>query len=299
LRGAFTAEFGAAAAEILQRDHPRLLLVSDLHPGWMHPDPNGHLYQFFFWDAYCKKLLLPDPVRDRRLADELAEIGALEKAKGKKHLAAWRVPVDAQRELQKEMAVDGLLGFNELWNTLAYTCFHTAWTRLASFQPRSRAVDDDPGARPLESRYDMTNNQALMAQVHGGLSGCLRQPDGQWVEDSASPVWRDLEAAAVGSFPVSIRPRSLLLVTRFSAHYLDQLSPLERSYYDLTCRLTVQHLAKVGLPALDIGEGFGAEDFSDLLHMTSSGGAKMAEAVAPAVQAMALRLGYKQEGRSP
>jgi hypothetical protein len=295
LRAAYTAEFGAAAAEILQHDHPRLLFVADLHPGWMHPDPNGRDYQYFFWDAYCNHLLVPDPVRDGRLTQELAEIERLERTK---QLEAWHLPARQQRELRTAMSVDRPLCFMELWNTLAYTCLHTAWTRLVGFQPRWQVKDDEPGARPLESRY-AKDDKAIVDYVRGNLNGCYWRPDGEWIEDSASSLWRELDSAATCSFPEAVRPRTLLLVLSVSPHYLDQLAPVERACYTEMSRLTVQHLTQDGLAAVEIGERFAAEDYNDLLHMTSSGGAKMAAAVAPALKAMARRLGYVHEGPVP
>jgi hypothetical protein len=47
-----------------------------------------------------------------------------------------------------------------------------------------------------------------------------------------------------------------------------------------------------GYAALDYGEKFTPEDYADRTHLAPAGGEKLADTVAPAVRALAEKLGY-------
>jgi hypothetical protein len=300
LRCGQTAEFGEVAAEIFERDHDRVLLVSDLRPGALHPDPDGYVFKYFFWDAWCKHLLLPDPARDARLAEIGSEMEQLEQHLSRKDLeAAYRMPADKIRELQTEMALDSALYFTDLWNTAAYALGHTMWTvptRTAFLDARRRSADEEAGALPIATRF-ARNNDSQCSTIRSYLKGCKMDEAGNWVEDPASGVWPELQRRAEYSFPQVCRRRTLMLVTGFGPHHLLQLSPPEQRLHWAMTQLSVRHLEKVGLHSVVIGENYAAEDYADVVHLSESGGAKLAADVAPAVRTLAQRLGYSQKGR--
>jgi hypothetical protein len=93
-------------------------------------------------------------------------------------------------------------------------------------------------------------------------------------------------------FFVGVRPRTLLLVTSTSRHYLGALAAQERQQYEATSRLEATHLARLGFCAVEIGPTLDAADYADWLHLAEAGGNKMAELVAPRVRALAEQLGY-------
>jgi hypothetical protein len=299
LRCGLTAEFGEICAEIFQRDHQRILFVSDMRPGTLHPDPEGCQYRHFFWDAYYKNLTLADPLRDARLAEEPTELEALEKTFGKKAIkTSQRMPADEQREQRTEMALDRALYFEDLWNTIALTCFHTMWTmptREDFTLARRSFADDERGALPLADRYQR-DNEGFKNLILAGLQGCVRDGSGRWTEDDASPLWLELERRATYSFPAAIRPRTLVLVMWPSPHYIRQFTPDQKVLHAAVARLTVEHMQKAGVQSLEIGQDHTPEDYADWVHLTEEGGAKTAEAVAPAVRAMARILGYTRTG---
>jgi hypothetical protein len=288
-------EIGAVAAEFLAREYPRLILITDTCPGRLHPDPDGCRFRYFFWDAYYKGLLLPDKAREERLGEVIAEAEQGEMVMGRAVVQELSMPAEAQREVRTQMALDGVLYFGDLWNTIACTRFHTVWTSLAHdacTRPRSQWPDNDPGAKPLPIRY-ARDNDFRMGQVRAHLVGqCVKDARQEWVEDSSSGVWPALERAAATSFPEPARERTLFLVLWYSPHYLRQLTADELACYAAASRCTVARLAKLGFAALETGADCEPVDYADIVHFTESGGAKLAEAVAPAVRAMAGRLGY-------
>ena len=295
MRSGQTTEFGEYAAEILESDHPRLIFVTDTHPCALPDNPEGNFYKYFFWDAYCKHLIDHDAERDGRIveAERLAQANESKTAVGPK--PPFGPP---QRELPMEMTLDRPLAFNDLWNAVAYTRLHTMWTAVTGksfLRPRAKFHDDDAGALPLAIRYTVRgDNDWTLALVKTKMIGCIKDTSGRWVEDDKSGVWQDLERRAAYNFPAKTRPRTLLLSMWFSSYYINQLSPDERAKSIECGRATVRHLVNAGLCTLEIGEYYLPEDYGDWQHLTEDGGAKMAAEVAPAIRALAGRLGYTQ-----
>ncbi len=298
LRAGRTMEFGAVAAEFLARDFPRLIFVGDLHPLALHAEPDGLMFKHFYWDAYYKGLLLPNPERNARL-DELARAEREDTggpAAPSRSPAGWsQLPRHA---LQTEMRLDSVLYFNDLWNHLAYTRFATIWTpmTLGSFsRPRRRYADPDSGSPTPGKRYsdDTDDYRADVArQLRGVGEACTLDSDQRWVENDSAQAWTNFDTAARTTVPPVLRQRMLLLVVWFSPHYLDLLSREERERFSAVSRLTVRHLQRFGYSAQEVGPGLEADDFGDLQHLVESGGAKLADTVAPRIRALAEQLGY-------
>src|SRR5262249_21037318 len=104
VRAGWPQEFGAGVAEVLAREHPKLLFVADLPAHGTCGEPDGLLFRYFFWEAHARGLLLPDPARDESLRQR--EQG-LRRAGG-------GAGVEAAAELQRRVRLDGPLHFNDL-----------------------------------------------------------------------------------------------------------------------------------------------------------------------------------------
>jgi hypothetical protein len=277
-RGAGTGEFGATAAEVLGRDYPRLILISDLSPGWIHPDPDGSHFKYFFWDAQSRGWLLPHEERDRRLRELAINTAVRRLTPAQEGKAVLPSPGEQQAELRAQMRLNRRLYFNDLWNTLAYTRFCTVWTpRTRESFLRARRHHADPEPEPIFTIGDRGDN------YRNYLAAYARSP---------REAWDHFEHAATGVFPTPTRLRTLLLVLRFSPRFRDNLSVEEWASYLEVSRRSVQRLERLGFAALEVGAGFPAADFIDLCHLTEAGGAKMAEAVAPKVRQLARQLAY-------
>jgi hypothetical protein len=104
LNGAMTAEFGATAAEVLARDFPRLIFISNV---WAGPecnigDPDGRPFiRSFFWEARQRGWLLDHPARDERLRELTRQRAASGEA--------------AFGELRTQTSLDAALHFRDLW----------------------------------------------------------------------------------------------------------------------------------------------------------------------------------------
>jgi hypothetical protein len=84
------------------------------------------------------------------------------------------------------------------------------------------------------------------------------------------------------------------VVTGQSPYYLDELTREERVLYDLVVERTMALHREAGYESLAVSPDFTVDDYYDRSHLTASGGAKLADAVAPVVRDMADRLGYRR-----
>ena len=282
----FTAEFGGTAAEMLARDFPRLIFLTDVFPfaltgpGAAAPAgakeaalPRESAYGYFFWDAYYKGLLSANP---RRL----------------QAISAWlRTHSEDSRlaELVRGLRLDGLTYSRDLWSTLGYA--HLSTTLMPSVsppfvRPRWKYADLDGAVATSLRRSPLPPLPAdtMLTFLHcATVSG---RPD-------------DLVGLAeshVLVFPPALGGRTLLLPVRHSPGYERRLSPGERASYQATFPALVRRLEALGFVALDAEAGCGEEDFLDFCHLSESGGRKLAAEVAPAVRRLARRLGYDREG---
>jgi hypothetical protein len=145
--GAHPPEFGEIAAEMLERDHYRLVFITDCGspaPG-LEIDPDGNeVGRSFFWDAYYKEMIAADARRDAQL----------------KEVAAQRTREDKGdfAELRRGQRLDAALWFQDMWTRVAYSHVSTVGSpqmMTRSFlRPRRSYSELDPPLDPtLEQRY--------------------------------------------------------------------------------------------------------------------------------------------------
>jgi hypothetical protein len=283
VRSGHTAEFGLAVAEMLYREHPRLIFVTDVHPGGgMSPRPDGDRYRYFYWEARSRGLLLPAPRRDALLQ----EFPQGEEAGG-------------HAERQRGLWLDRACAFSDLWNWAAYRHFSTLWTPDTGkwfFRPRRAFADPDEGPAPPQERFRRRPPSEL--EQFRELLRCAkvaRDGTGDWAEEPGSPWWALYHRTLRGSFPDVLRGHVIVLVPRISPYHLGRLSPEDRLSYAGVCRATVRATESEGLAALEVGATFSEKDYADLLHFAPSGGDKLAVQVAAQVRRRAWALGLLPE----
>jgi hypothetical protein len=282
LCGACPQEFGALAAEAASRRRPRLIVVGMVGaPDWPG-EPDGVCHSYFFWDAYYKGLLTPDPDRDAAVA----------------RLTGRRAESPEFGERCRHARLNSAFFFDDLWGALAYARGGALWSpRLGAawYKPRRKFADPEGGApgAPCYLPGELAERMAH-ARRRISLGVCRRDGRGRWVEDPDSPLWGQLQQAARESFPAPFRKRTVLVVGTDSPRYLGQLSADERDHYFAVTRLTARKLEEAGFSAVDMGDGYTEEDFADGRgHLTPAGGAKLAAQVADKVRRVARELGYE------
>jgi hypothetical protein len=281
--GAHT-EVGAVVAESLLKDGRPVIYVGDTPPATAVPPVRG-FYEYMFWDAYEKGLLLEDPVREARLRELLGRVrGAGREALDERRLGA---------------RLDRHLRFNDLWTTVGYRWIFTVWNPLVHdrpFAPRKTFADPEVGPMPpFDQRYLEAHREFSLRVARSFAVGhTALDARGRPVADPALPRWQAFRHAVAVDLPRLLRERTLLVVTGQSPYYLDELTREERVLYDLVVERTMALHREAGYESLAVSPDFTVDDYYDRSHLTASGGAKLADAVAPVVRDMADRLGYRR-----
>ncbi len=279
--GAAAHECGASVAEALAAERPRLILIGLTCPTGFPGYADGLTYPYFFWDAYYKGLLQPDPGRAKALAE----------------LPAERPGLPPLQEMRARALLNSGCYFDDLWTAAAYRCGGTVWNpAMPDSWYRPRRELGEPGSSappPVGRRYAPEVLDREMKLVSGYFPlGCRKDAAGRWAVDPSAPAWASLEENARRCFPEPCRKRTLIVVQTESPYYLDRLPADERALYFVLSRRTAEKLEGAGFAALDMGDGFTAADFADRPHLAASGGVKLADRVAVRVRRLADELGY-------
>jgi hypothetical protein len=283
--GAQLQEFGGTAAEILLREHPRLIFVSDSAACIPIVGPDGgERYRYFFWDAYHKNLLTGDDDRDARLTE----------------LAAKAADQEASLELQRRMKLDSVMYFHDLWTTVAHEQCATLWQpQVGPTFTKPRKLYADPDAEPpLERRYLPAARAVAMRQLRREIELGRARTGVSYVHDcdgtrpDESEKRAKLQREIRESMPSALRQRTVLALMRRSPFYVDQLDASERTVYDAQFKAAAHLLEHADFTPVDIGRDYSQAAFCDYCHLTEEGGRRLAHDLAPTIGALARRLGY-------
>lgn len=267
VRAGVPQEFGALVADQLTAEGVPVVLVCRGN----QVDWDGHMYRYFFWDAWGKGQVQPDSRRDPWLADFTTA-----HAKDEKSL-----------ELRRRGLVDGAAYAADLWNTVAYKYRATVWTPLKYpkfWEPYRRAVDNDPGATvPFEATHAPANDAAELAILrtiaNSGHAAPLMAGEyeavGQWYKSK---------------FTDRLHDRMLYVFRVDGAYYRVRLRADERARLEEVYRRYGEALRRVGLSAQVIGQNYADKDYFDRSHLSEQGGRRLAEDLAPTIRAMSARL---------
>jgi hypothetical protein len=186
-------------------------------------------------------------------------------------------------ELAHCSRLDAVAYSRDLWGSLAYTTLSTVWTpqlfRLF-FLPRRNYQD-------LESGRGMPGERSPLPRQNRAVGGkrSASAPD----RAVALPT---LARSPALVFPPPLRDRTLLLVLRANPHAERQGGKAGEAVGSAITPLLVEGLTKLRFAAVAVEGSYSADDFTDSLHLSESGGRKLAAEVAPAVRGLARRLGY-------
>jgi hypothetical protein len=277
--GARPADVGPVAAEVIQRDHARVIFVTNNWAGTAEPagDVDGVALRYFFWGAYYKGLLARAPERDARVAEMDREV-------------AGGAPL---AELRRGARLDGWLYQQDLWTTFSYRCASSVWCPAVagSFTaPRRRYASADPELPP-DLPHPPEQDREVLADCARRLPGCRwpEVPAGADGPDySGTPLVRSFKVCV----PAPFRRRTLVVINRLNPKYVRQLPPAVQAGHAADYGESVRALEQAGFAALDVGRDYAPRDYTDFCHFSWEGGYKMAADVAPKVRQMARDLGY-------
>jgi hypothetical protein len=281
--GSTVTDGGAVIAEILRREYPDQIYLANVFISG-GPVPGGSpSFRYLYWDARYKGLLSDDAVRDAGIARESAQPGIRE----------------GLQELKLRMRLDQFLYFGDAWNYLAYRKFGTVWGRYPVggifLEPRETRRDQEADylSAPTKDRFPAYKDEAELKIVRGWADATFfpqRGADGKW--QLRTKGWNELREDLRQAMPAEQKKHTLVLVSRDCPYYVQKLSPDDSERYELACRLTVQQWQEGGYEAFDYGRDFSADDYGDRIHLTATGGTKLAALTAVHVREMARKLGY-------
>jgi len=283
-RGASAADGAAVVAEVLRDEFPRQIYVANVGP-MQGIDPVGSdPYRFIFWEAYYKGLLMDYAPRTRYIAQHFRN-----DARDRR----------AHPEIIGRVWLDRLLHFRDLWNyvTMEWICTIPSAYQPALPQvhwPRQRFADTEPDFVdiPWASRFRRDLASTELGIVRGFTESYYhRDGEGPW--QLAEWKRKDVDTYIRLAMPEALRRRTLIIVSKNSPYYVDQLAPGERERDDQGYRDTLEIWRGAGYHAATYPNDFAAADYGDRTHLTVTGGRKLAGMVADDVRAIAAECGYQ------
>ena len=191
-----------------------------------------------------------------------------------------------------------MLRFRDLWNWWSATrgfTFPTPRTpeRARAFRARNDFPDTEPDfeAMPFAERF-APRFAATELTITRNTTAPFYEPDGAGGWRPVPYMHAEFDRYASTAFPGPLKARTLIVVSPNSPHYTEQLTPAERARDELATRETLARWIAHGYAATDYGPGFEPEDFGDRTHLSTRGGRKLADRLAPEIRALAGRLGY-------
>ena len=132
-RGSQINDGAAIIAEVLRRQYPRQILVTNKAPLFETDLIGSATYRYLLWEAYFKGWLQSWPPREARIRDYFSQE------------ADWQ----DRWVLQASLALDSAVHYRDFWNWVGYEHFFTLATPLTPqlsqlLTPRKRFPDQEP-----------------------------------------------------------------------------------------------------------------------------------------------------------
>lgn len=281
-RGSGLTDGGAVVAESLRDEFPRQIYVANTLP-FNGASPGGsHDYRFMVLDALHKGWLLDHPPRNAVIDDYINRSDVYPRS----------------RELNLSARLDAWLYFRETWNWWSCTYFFTFPGPLTTnperaFRPRNHFSDQENDFETIPtSRRFRPEVHAIEMNITKNLSAMyyLPGPDGRWEKNAFE--FSQFQKIARETFPDALKARTLVVLSRNNPYYTRQMSPVEQERDELAYRDSLDVWHSLGYAAADYGNNFQPDDFGDRTHLTTRGGRKLAEQLAPEIRSLAIKLNF-------
>jgi lysophospholipase L1-like esterase len=283
-RGAGPMEVGAVVAEVLSKKYPRLIYVAREDGPMVMGPPDGFAYAYLFWQAQAAGTLVKFTPR----SEDLEKVFSGRNAK--------------LRELKIEAWLRGYFDHwihaSDLWNYIGYNYLFTVFNPLIYppehfFEARKKSDNEAyqyTNVPPIPERFMPLGEQSMQIIRSVFQNRVKRDLKGDFKITPAitDNFIRDARAA----FPDEFKRRTFILLSCNAPYFVRQLSKDEHDAYQFIYSQGKSWLQKAGYHSILVGPDLTDEDFADCVHLTPSGGQKMASDVAQEIRAMAIQLGY-------
>ncbi len=281
-RGALCTDGGAVVAEALRKEYPHLIYVANTSPFGSIAPFGTEPYRYLFWEARARGELEDFPPRSEALST----------------FSRQQLTIGERFEISARANLDRLFRFRDLWNYIGYTTLFTIPNPATPHLPeaiwaRKRLPDIEPDfdSFPFEQRFRPEIRTAEMKIVRGfSWAYYSKGADGAWHLKPKSLA--DYTAAVEAAFPVDLRSRTLIMLSRNCRLYLDQLTADEIARDDLAYSDCAVLWRKHGYACAEYGRDYATTDFGDRTHLTAEGGIKLATEVAGRIRSLSSKLGF-------
>jgi hypothetical protein len=258
MRGGDVSGIAELTAEMLTRQRYHVVYVSDIAVGATPQAIGSTPYQYFYWDAKARKLLLDWPARDSGLSHSWYDESVL------------------------GASLNKFLSFVELWNAIGYDYVFTVYSRLIPghfWQPRKDLPDNeiDP---PDTMRY---RNVEVELSLISRLA-----------ELPTKKEWQKVGTAIEVAVPDVVRRSTVLAICENSSWLLDQSTVQVRENRKLMREMMLARINEMGAAGLISCDGFEKNDYIDRVHLSIYGALKIAPRLAAKVREVAQKSGWAQ-----
>jgi hypothetical protein len=263
-------DFGNLAAEMLLKDHRRFIYLCDAMPAEFTIPIEKSYYLKTVFDAWLRGYLLDWPARDAKMRS-----------------AFWDGSAQF-RETAWGALADRYLNFNSLWTYVSFEIAGTIWNKVEATESM-RPLREFPDAEPPPEWWDQRGYPT------GDIDTLSMSQVRKQIFPPQQKYWDKVRAGIEEQMPVQLREKSLVVVNLNSPYYLDRLSPEEQAGFMRQADQMAHLLTDAGLyRALVVAGDFTDRDYTDRVHLSVRGGAKLADRIAPEIVEMAEHLGYLQ-----
>jgi hypothetical protein len=263
-RSGASNEFGNIAAEILLQRHGRVIYVADGVTNEFTYPYRLATYLPVIAEAWMRGDLIPWQPRDDLL---------------RLHI---KLAPDRLQSVFLETVFDRILNFKDFWNYFEFEIGNLNWTlflvdRILAPRAKFHDNEDDEAADPYPDPIESEVQEAR-----------------SWIIPIDSKRrWAAIVHETEAMIPPELRRITLGTIHLSSPRILNQLSADEHAAYIGTANYQAAELKKIGFAECVVsGIGYTEQDYVDRLHMSVSGGEKLAAMLAPKILILAQSLGY-------
>jgi hypothetical protein len=285
LPGAITTEGGALITQsLVKRGYEKIIYVADAYPLVFFQPEGFSVNKYLFWDAYYKDLLLQSTTS--KISNNLLALP------------------DSELDNRLLYKLDSLFYFNDFWTAMAYQNLFTIWNYKAAggtqdswawLKPRKHFKDDIiNGQGSLRDVYP----DSLLEEVLTNLSlrdyckGVFSETQNNWLP--IPEFWNRFNQSIQNEMPNEMKTRTVIFVLQYSPYYTKhrELSSSDKICIQQGVEQTTQAYQNNGFTALNTGRSLSALDYTDHIHLSPTGGHKLAKIIAQTVKERASALGY-------
>jgi len=283
-RGAGPMEMGAVVAEVSSKKYSRLIYVAREDQPLLMGPPQGSTYAYLFWQAQATGTLVKFTPRSEEI--KKAFFGSDAKLKGILIEACLRGYFDCWTHA------------SDLWNYIGYNCDFTVFNPFIYpperfFEARKKSNDEayqDTEVPPIPERFKPLKEKNMQI-IRSIFQYCVeRDAEGELRIKPA--ILDNFIRNARTAIPDEFKRRTLVLLSYNAPYLVHELSRDEYTAYEFVYDQGKSWLKKAGYHSILVDPDLIDQDFADGVHLTPSGGERMADNVAQEVRAMAIQLGY-------